>query len=388
MEVDRASAEVWASWFRALGDASRVLILHELAVARRPMTVGEIVTAVDVGQSTVSHHLKLLADTGFVHVERRGTASLYRVNERCLEVFPSAAEVVMGQLPRYDASPAACVPPWQCETPEQTREDESDMTDDALVDSLKAHYGAAARKAGAGLPVIEEECGTSDCCGPAARDTTDTLGAGLYDASDVAELPAGAVAGSIGCANPVALARLEPGEDVLDLGSGGGIDVLLSARRVGPTGRAYGVDMTAEMLDLARANQAEAGVTNAEFLEGRIEAVPLPDGSVDVVVSNCVINLSADKPAVFAEAHRVLRPGGRVALADIAADEESSAELRADDAAWAACIAGAVTRDRYRSQLADAGFAEVEIVDSHRVADGFWSVFVRARKPGDDAAQG
>jgi arsenite methyltransferase len=255
------------------------------------------------------------------------------------------------------------------------------MTDDqALVDNLKAHYGAAARKAAAGQFVIEDGC-ASECCGPAAQDTTNTLGAGLYDASDVAELPARAVAGSIGCANPVALTRLEPGEDVLDLGSGGGIDVLLSARRVGPTGRAYGVDMTAEMLELARANQAEAGITNAEFLEGRIEAVPLPDHSVDVVVSNCVINLSADKPAVFAEAFRVLRPGGRVAFADIVADEEVSPELRADTAAWAACIAGAVTRDLYRSQLAAAGFGDVEIVDSHPVADGFWSVFVRARKP-------
>ena len=260
--------------------------------------------------------------------------------------------------------------------------------DDTLVDNLKAHYGAAARKAAAGLSVIEDNCGTGECCGPAAQDTTDTLGAGLYDASDVAELPAGAVAGSIGCANPVALARLEPGEDVLDLGSGGGIDVLLSARRVGPTGRAYGVDMTAEMLALARANQAEAGVTNAEFLEGRIEVVPLPDQAVDVVVSNCVINLSADKPAVFAEAFRVLRPGGRIAFADIAADEDVPADLQADDAAWAACIAGAVTRDRYRAQLVDAGFADVEIVDSHAVADGFWSVFVRARKPGDAPAQG
>jgi arsenite methyltransferase len=263
------------------------------------------------------------------------------------------------------------------------------MTDDhTRVDSLKAHYGAAARKAAAGLPVIEDGCGTTEGCGPAARDTTDTLGAGLYDGSDVARLPAGAVAGSIGCANPVALARLEPGEDVLDLGSGGGIDVLLSARRVGPTGRAYGVDMTAEMLELARANQAEAGVTNAEFLEGRIEAVPLPDQSVDVVVSNCVINLSVDKPAVFAEAFRVLRPGGRVAFADIAADEDVPADLQADDAAWAACIAGAVTRDRYRAQLVGAGFGDVEIVDSHTVADGFWSVFVRARKPGDASAEG
>jgi arsenite methyltransferase len=262
------------------------------------------------------------------------------------------------------------------------------MNDDALVDTLKAHYGTAARKAAAGVPVIEDECGTGECCGPVARDTTDTLGAGLYDATDVADLPAGAVAGSIGRANPVALAGLEPGEDVLDLGSGGGIDVMLSARRVGPTGRAYGVDMTAEMLELARGNQAEAGVTNAEFLEGRIEAVPLPDQSVDVVVSNCVINLSADKPAVFAEAFRVLRSGGRVAVADIAADHEVPADLRADDDAWAACIAGAVTRDRYRAQLTDAGFTDIEIVDSHTVADGFWSVFVRARKPGDDPAPG
>jgi ubiquinone/menaquinone biosynthesis C-methylase UbiE len=256
--------------------------------------------------------------------------------------------------------------------------------DDALVDTLKTHYGTAARKAASGLAVIADACATGECCGPVAQDTTDTLGAGLYDAADVAELPARAVAGSIGCANPVALAHLEPGEDVLDLGSGGGIDVLLSARRVGPTGRAYGVDMTAEMLELARANQAEAGLTNAEFLEGRIEAVPLPDHSIDVVVSNCVINLSVDKPAVFAEACRVLRPGGRIAVADIAADQEVPADLCTDDAAWAACIAGAVTRDRYRAQLTEAGFTDIEIVDSHQVADGFWSVFVRARKPAVD----
>jgi arsenite methyltransferase len=258
------------------------------------------------------------------------------------------------------------------------------MTDnDALADNLKAHYGAAARKAASGAAVIEDGCGTATDarCAPVATDSTETFGAGLYDSTDLAELPAEAVAGSIGCANPVALARLEPGEDVLDLGSGGGIDVLLSARRVGPDGRAYGVDMTAEMLELARANQERAGVTNAEFLEGRIEAVPLPDGSVDVVVSNCVINLSADKDAVFTEAHRVLRSGGRLAVADVLADQEPDAELLADDAAWAACIAGAVTRDRYRAQLERAGFTEVEIVDSHPVADGFWSVFVRAHKP-------
>jgi arsenite methyltransferase len=209
------------------------------------------------------------------------------------------------------------------------------------------------------------------------------FGARLYSQGELAELPDEAIAGSIGCANPVALARLEPGEDVLDLGSGGGIDVLLSARRVGPAGCAYGVDMTPEMLELARANQAKAGVANAEFLDGRIEAVPLPDRSVDVVVSNCVINLSADKSAVFAEAFRLLRPNGRVAVADVVADRDPDAELLADPVAWAGCIAGAVTRPRYRAHLADAGFVDVELVDSHAVADGFWSVFVRARKPGN-----
>lgn len=260
------------------------------------------------------------------------------------------------------------------------------MTDnDALADNLKAHYGAAARKAATGAAVIEDCCGTAidACCGPVATDSTETFGAGLYEAAELAGLPAEAVAGSIGCANPVALARLQPGEDVLDLGSGGGIDVLLSARRVGPEGRAYGLDMTAEMLELARANQVKAGVDNAEFLEGHIEAIPLPDRSVDVVVSNCVINLSANKDAVFTEAHRVLRPGGRLAVADVVADDEPDAELLTDDAAWAACIAGAVTRDRYRAQLAGAGFTEVEIVDSHPVAEGFWSVFVRANTPAD-----
>jgi arsenite methyltransferase len=263
------------------------------------------------------------------------------------------------------------------------------MSDDTLADSLKAHYGAAARRAASGLRVVvdDDACGPgAECCGPTVRDSTATIGSGLYEADELAELPDEAVAGSIGCANPVALAQLQPGEDVLDLGSGGGIDVLLSARRVGPTGRAYGVDMTTEMLELARANQQRAGVDNVEFLEGRIEDVPLPDHSVDVVVSNCVINLSTDKHSVFAEAHRVLRPGGRLAIADVVADHEPDANLLADDAAWAACIAGAITRDRYRAVLADVGFVEIEITDSHPVAEGFWSVFVRASKPPAETA--
>jgi SAM-dependent methyltransferase len=266
------------------------------------------------------------------------------------------------------------------------------MSGDALVRSLQAHYGTAARRAAQGETVVDDGCeptiaagggcspAVDPCCGPGIETSSIVFGSGLYDSDDLAELPTEAVAGSIGCANPVALAQLAEGEVVLDLGSGGGIDVLLSARRVGPTGKAYGVDMTTEMLELARANQARAGIGNVEFLEGRIEAVPLPDASVDVVVSNCVINLSADKAAVFAEAYRVLRPGGRLAVADVVADIEPDEALRADPEAWASCIAGAVTRPQYTTGLIEAGFADVEITDSHAVQDGFWSVFVRATK--------
>ncbi len=268
------------------------------------------------------------------------------------------------------------------------------MSDDALVESLQAHYGTAARRAARGEPVADDYCepttstaggccspAVEACCGPVVDGASTVFGSGLYDAGELAELPAEAVAGSIGCANPVALAQLAEGEVVLDLGSGGGIDVLLSARRVGPTGKAYGVDMTTEMLELSRANQAQAGVSNAEFLEGRIEAVPLPDASVDVVMSNCDINLSANKAAVFSEAHRVLRAGGRLAVADVVADVEPDEALRSDPEAWAGCIAGAVTRAQYTAGLTEAGFVEVEITESHPVKDGFWSMFVRARKP-------
>jgi SAM-dependent methyltransferase len=267
------------------------------------------------------------------------------------------------------------------------------MSDDALVEYLQAHYGTAARRAAAGETVAGDcrEPTTTDsaacgpaveaCCGPGTHTASTEFGAGLYDAAELDELPVEAVAGSIGCANPVALARLAEGEVVLDLGSGGGIDVLLSARRVGPTGKAYGVDMTTEMLELARANQARAGVTNVEFLEGRIEAVPLPDASVDVVVSNCVINLSTDKSAVFTEAHRVLRSGGRIAIADVVTDVEPDGTLKADPEAWTGCIAGAVTRAHYTAGLVGAGFTDVEITDSHPVRAGMWSVLVRAQKP-------
>ncbi|HEX2296725.1 MAG TPA: arsenite methyltransferase [Actinomycetota bacterium] len=208
-----------------------------------------------------------------------------------------------------------------------------------------------------------------------------TCGDSYYDASELSELPAAVTSASLGCANPLTVADLHEGEVVLDLGSGAGLDVLLSARRVGPTGKAYGLDMTPEMLEVARSNQREAGVTNAEFLQGYIEDVPLPDGSVDVVLSNCVVNLSPDKDRVFAEAYRVLRPGGRLAIADIVADAEVDVITRARLSAESACLAGAAPRAAYEDGLRRAGFAHVSIEPTRTVTPGFSSAIVRAVKP-------
>ncbi|MDG4866195.1 arsenite methyltransferase, partial [Streptomyces sp. T-3] len=207
------------------------------------------------------------------------------------------------------------------------------------------------------------------------------FGSGLYADGERAALPAEAVAASLGCGNPTAVAELRAGERVLDLGSGGGIDVLLSARRVGPSGKAYGLDMTDEMLALARANAARAGATNVEFLKGTIEEVPLPDGSIDVVISNCVINLSTDKAAVFAEAFRVLAPGGRVGVSDVVADDSLTPQQRAERGDHVGCIAGALSFAEYRAGLEAAGFTGIEITPTHPVADGMHSAIVRATRP-------
>jgi SAM-dependent methyltransferase len=217
-----------------------------------------------------------------------------------------------------------------------------------------------------------EAAGSSCGCGEA-------FGAKLYDEADRAE--AGALEASLGCGNPTAMADLHEGETVLDLGSGAGGDVLLSARRVGDTGRAYGLDMTDEMLELARANAREAGVENVEFLKGVIEEIPLPDESVDVVISNCVINLSGDKATVLGEAARVLKPDGRFAVSDVIADEDMDNATRADMQQWTGCIAGALTAREFRTQLEAAGLEDVEIVETHRVHEHAGSAIVRARKP-------
>jgi arsenite methyltransferase len=244
---------------------------------------------------------------------------------------------------------------------------------------VRERYGAAARSVLESAVPAQDPCGCD--CGPGSCE----CGPSSYDPAEAAKLPRRALDASLGCGNPLVVAQLQAGETVLDLGSGAGLDVLLSARRVGPEGKAYGLDMTDEMLALASEHQRQSGVPNAEFLKGHIESIPLPAASVDVVISNCVINLSTDKASVFSEIFRVLRPGGRVAVTDIVADEELDDNRRADFEGWAACIAGALTRDRYRKGLEGAGLTEVTLEDSHPVAPGFTSMAIRAKKPGKAA---
>lgn len=241
---------------------------------------------------------------------------------------------------------------------------------DALRSDVRDHYARAARM------VLEPPDG---CCGTVVGEPV--FGAGLYDAGELASLPADAAAASLGCGSPTVAADLQPGETVLDLGSGGGIDVLLAARRVGPDGVAYGLDMTPEMLALARRNAAAAGVENARFLEGEIEAIPLPDATVDVVISNCVVNLSPEKQRVFGEIARVLRPGGRVSISDVVADDALSTADRVERGSHVGCIAGALSFGEYAGGLAGAGFAGIAITATHAVGDGIYGAIVRARRP-------
>jgi SAM-dependent methyltransferase len=265
-----------------------------------------------------------------------------------------------------------------------------------IKEVVKQKYGEAA---------LRVKSGGSSCCGATpASNCCDPITANLYDATQAGQIPEDALLASLGCGNPTALAQLKPGETVLDLGSGGGIDVLLSARRVGPTGKAYGLDMTDEMLALANENKRKAGSQNVEFLKGDIESIPLPDNSVDVIISNCVINLSADKNKVLREALRVLKPGGRLAVSDVVTRGEMLPEIRQSVLAWVGCIAGALEENEYRDKLAGAGFEQIEVEPTrlYRVADAreflagqgidvdalapqidekFMSAFIRAVKP-------
>ena len=255
------------------------------------------------------------------------------------------------------------------------------MSESDVREQVRRRYAAAAVAVTSGgadpLSLVDVD---ESCCG-GGTEVDPAFGAGLYSADDQGELPAAAVAASLGCGNPTAVADLRVGETVLDLGSGGGIDVLLSARRVGPTGFAYGVDMTEEMLSLANANKAKAGLTNVSFLRGTIEDVPLPDESVDVVISNCVINLSTDKAAVLAEMFRVLKPGGRIGVSDVVAEDHLTPADRAERGSYVGCIAGALSTGEYSDGLAAVGFVDADVSFTHEAAPGMHSAIIRATKP-------
>jgi arsenite methyltransferase len=256
---------------------------------------------------------------------------------------------------------------------------------DELREAVRRRYAESARA------VIEGTgdcgCGSGSCCADGESDAA-KFGEALYDAEQRNELPEPAALASLGCGNPTAVADLREGETVLDLGSGGGIDVILSAKRVGPTGVAYGLDMTDEMLALARQNARDAGVTNVHFLKGVIEQIPLPADSVDVVISNCVINLSTDKAAVLTEIARVLKPGGRVGVSDVVAEDRLSVEERAERGSYVGCIAGALSKSEYVAGLEEVGFEDVSVEFTHQVADGMHGAIVKARKTETPAARG
>jgi arsenite methyltransferase len=265
----------------------------------------------------------------------------------------------------------------------------SDETTAGVREAVRARYAQAARAVLDPRPGVTAACCESSpggsCCGgsgSAALDSADAFGGPLYRDGETDGLPEDAVLASLGCGNPLAVADLHAGERVLDLGSGGGIDVLLSARRVGPSGFAYGVDMTDDMLELAGANAAKAGASNVEFLKGEIEAVPLPDQAVDVVISNCVINLSTDKAAVLAEMFRVLVPGGRIGITDVVAEDHLSAADRAAAGSYVGCIAGALSRSEYLGGLTAAGFSDASVTFTTEAAPGMHSAVIRAVKPG------
>src|ERR1700719_319805 len=266
-----------------------------------------------------------------LHAEQSAKAAGYRGSVRVVRAGKSKVEIRNWKMERHS---------------------EGGMDGANIKEIVKEKYGQAALRGKSGSC-----CGTADASGTSC----DPITSNLYDAAQMQQVPGAALQASLGCGNPTALAKLNPGEIVLDLGSGGGIDVLLSARRVGPTGKAYGLDMTDDMLSLARANAARAGATNVEFLKGEIEHIPLPDNSVDVIISNCVINLSADKDRVLREAFRVLKPGGRLAVSDVVTRGEMAAEVRKSVLAWVGCVAGALEENEYRDKLAEVGFEEVEL---------------------------
>jgi arsenite methyltransferase len=374
----------YADMLSAMGTEPRLRIMRLLLSAYpHGMIVGEIGSELEIPSSTLSHHLEKLKNEDLVTVRREGTYLWYSANT-------SALKELLGFLMR-NAAPATrpLNRKRSSRSAPKKRMNESDVRD-----LVRDKYSQAALRAASG----ESSCcgGQESCCDP--------ITSNLYDAGQKGEVPDEALKASLGCGNPTALAELKPGEIVLDLGSGGGIDVLLSARRVGPTGKAYGLDMTDEMLALAEENKGKSGLTNVEFLKGEIENIPLTENSVDVIISNCVISLSGDKDRVLAEAFRVLRPRGRFAVSDVVVKGAVPAEIRRNMELWVGCVAGALSEEDYTDKLNKAGFENIEIestrvyeiedarsflsgrgidVDAaaRQVQGKFRSAFIRATKP-------
>jgi arsenite methyltransferase len=396
--VDAAGRIVGATGIELHGDAPPHGLLRSAVVdpSWRGRGVGERLTRdrLDWARERGIGELWLLTTTaaewfprfGFVRADRADAPEPLRRSAEFTTACPASATAMRLESTRVDASPRA---PSGDPSP-----------GDAVRSIVREKYGEAARRATAGESA-SCGCGTS-CCG--AGETWNPITAELYEQGETAGLPPAALLASLGCGNPTALAELRPGETVLDLGSGGGIDVLLSARRVGATGKVYGLDMTDDMLALAESNRRAAGATNVEFLKGEIERIPLPDASVDVIISNCVINLSADKRRVLAEAFRVLKPGGRFAVSDVVARGAMPDAVRRSAELWIGCVAGALEESEYRALLAESGFESIDVeptriyeaADARALLAGAWideptlaaadgkfmSAFVRARKPG------
>ena len=337
---------------KALADPTRLRLIAIVAAAPdREACACDLTAPVGLSQPTVSHHLKVLTEAGLLSRTQRGTWAHFAI-------VPGALESVSLQLTGITVATPAGLSPV------------------SITEQVRERYAAAALE----LTDVSAESGAS-CCVPTDLGNGDVFGSSLYPADEGSEIPAEAFLASLGCGNPTAVADLRAGETVLDLGSGGGIDVLLSARRVGPTGFAYGLDMTDEMLTLARANAKKAGASNIEFIKGQIEQIPLADESIDVIISNCVINLSADKFAVVAEMFRVLKPGGRLGISDVVAENHLSEKDRLERGSLTGCIAGALSNREYLDALAAAGFVGASVDYTHEVAAEMHGAIIKATKP-------
>jgi len=345
-------SQLFARRFYALGDEIRLDVLALLRGGER--CVCELTAHLALAQPRLSFHLKVLKDAGLISHRRQGRWSYYALDAEALREI----EAFLRRVPP-PADPCCQALGTHSPIVSRTQKGAAMNVDDSLKSLVQEKYGRAAAE-------VRDGGAAASCCGPSTSGCgcgsgSDPITSNLYDSEETAALPPEALRASLGCGNPTALAELRPGEVVLDLGSGGGIDVLLSARRVGPSGKAYGLDMTDEMLALARDNQRRAGVENVEFLRGEIEAIPLPDASVDVIISNCVINLSGDKRRVLSEAFRVLRPGGRFAVSDVVVRGSLPTALRRNMELWVGCVAGALEEAEFKGLLADIGFENPEI---------------------------